>query len=98
MTLSTTLLAYSQEREILDSALSADKGIRVIKEDDNAAKHLKQRCNKLRVLDREMNQEIYQPGHDLHGRSPYDILTISTYKNTVTMRKRSPELPTIEEL
>lgn len=94
----STLLAYSDVREVLDRALTTDRGIRIKLDSHTTANNFKQRCNKLRVMDREQNMSIYEKDHQLYGVSVYDELTINNFENVLTIRKRSDAPLDIEEL
>lgn len=74
MATSTSRLSYGDCFEILDKALENKKGIKFQIPDYGAGNHLRVRLHSARKINREDNQVIYQPDHQLYGRSIYDPL------------------------
>lgn len=77
MALSNSTMAYQDCREFLEKALDADHGSRIPFRDEGAAKYFQMRCNQFRTLDRVDSKLIYEIGHNLHGKSVYDVLTLT---------------------
>jgi len=71
-----TFSAFSDARKVLDRALAAERGIRVMCKSNSAAITLRRRCNSLRKIDRYENAQIYPPEHKMHRRSVYDALQL----------------------
>ncbi len=63
--------AYADCYEIFDRALASKKGVRVFRDTIEATTYLRNRLNKARALDKELNRRVYQPDHPLHGSSEY---------------------------
>lgn len=82
MALSNSTLAYTDCREFLEKALDADHGSRIPFRDEGGAKYFQMRCNQYRTLDRADSKLIYEPGHNLHGKSAYDVLTLTVKLST----------------
>ena len=74
MSLPTSRLAYSDVFDIFDKALGDPHGIRIPFRDRGKASYYRMRMNYGRTIDRADNREIYERGHPMHGRSPYDHL------------------------
>lgn len=72
MTLPDSLLAFSDCVDIFERAMDDGRGCRVRCKDWDAASYLRLRLHKARALDRRKNQLAYEPGHQLHGASPFD--------------------------
>ena len=74
MGMSTSRLAFSDCYELMEKALLDPKGIRVkfVTEDD--AFHYRLRLHNARKIDRHDNFQLYEEGHQMHGKSPYDVL------------------------
>lgn len=68
--------AYTLEFSILDRALISDRGIQVGFSTCGEAYKFRERVNKARALDRELNRRIYrdEPDHPMYGRTEYGIL------------------------
>ena len=61
----------------IDRALDDPRGIRVELRGVDSATHLRMRIHQARQIDRRENATTYsEPDHPLHGRSPYDCLTL----------------------
>lgn len=77
MSLSTSRNAYLDCFVLLDRALDDARGIRVELRDEKAAIFFRLRIHQARQIDRAENRSLYsEPDHPLHGRSPYDCLTL----------------------
>lgn len=77
MSLSTSRGAYRDCFALLDRALDDTRGIRVELRDPAVATYLRLRVHQARQIDRAENLTTYpEPDHPLHGRSPYDCLTL----------------------
>jgi hypothetical protein len=77
MPLSNSPMAYTDIRTAMDRALQSDKGIRVKIGEAGKAIHFRQKCYKLRLLDRKNSLNIYPKDHPMHGVSAYDSLVIT---------------------
>lgn len=75
MSLSTSLLSYSDCMKFMDKALEFSNGARLRLADEGKAIHFRMRCQQARSLDREQNKAIYEKSQFMHGRSQYDVLT-----------------------
>ena len=73
MALSLDRKAYADCFEIFDRAIASKKGIRVFRESKAGAYYLRNRLNRARALDTELNRRVYhaQPDHPLFGSSEY---------------------------
>lgn len=76
MAASTSRLSYSDCFDVLNKALSNDKGIRVEVPDYGAGNHFRVRLHTARSVDRKDNREAYSEDHKLYGRSIYDALVV----------------------
>lgn len=77
MALSNSTMAYLDCKEFLERALDESNGARIPFRDEGSAKYFQMRCNQYRTLDRTDSKLIYEPGHNLHGKSAYDTLTLT---------------------
>ena len=70
--------AYADCLDLFDRALADPVGVRVPLESEGEGRHLNQRMNYFRVLDRERMAGVYSdPADPRHGISPYDDLRVS---------------------
>lgn len=76
MTLSTSLLAFSDCLDAYDKAVADERGVRIPVADLTAAHRLRSRLHQARVLERRQNAMAYAPGEPMHGRSIYDEITV----------------------
>lgn len=76
MSVSTSLLAYTDCIAYMDQALADQKGARIKVATVDEASHQRLRMHYARKLHREENAKTYEAGHKMHGRSEYDVLTI----------------------
>src|SRR5262245_17654751 len=74
MTTPTSRLAYKVHYELFEQAHEDPVGIRIRQPDYGKAHRLRQELHHARVLDRRENAQTYEEGHQLHGRSAYDVL------------------------
>lgn len=74
MSLSTSLLSYTDCIALFDAALADSVGARLDFTTPSAAQYFVSRLHQCRVLDRRKNTEVYKPGERLYGRSIYDAL------------------------
>lgn len=77
MALSTSILAYKDCEEFLERAIDDPKGARVPFRTEGEATYWRMRANQFRQLHREQNRLTFDLGHQMHGHSPYDELTLS---------------------
>lgn|SRR6267142_2105769 len=77
MSLPDSVLAYSDCRDFLDRALEAERGARMIFRTSKDAEYWRMRCNQFRKLDRRQNKMVFDIGHQMHGNSQYDTLTMT---------------------
>lgn len=76
MTLSNSSLAYMDCYKLFDRALEAKQGVRIDYGPESTCGYMGLRFNQARKLDRENNAKIHPDGHELHGRSIYDGISI----------------------
>lgn len=76
MSVSNSPLAYSDCREVMQSAIEDKRGVRVRMDSMGDAMHFRMRCHQARSLDRKENAKSYERDHPLHGRSAYDVLVL----------------------
>lgn len=93
-----SLLGYRDCREVLERAVSSERGLKIEFETEAAARVFVRRCNHFRVLDRKENAKNMPDGHELHGNSVYDILRIGAKDNFVTIAVLKDEILNIEDL
>lgn len=98
MPMSENTATYQDVRDILDQAMESERGVRVPCDSENYATHLVMRCNQFRKLDRRENKLTYPEGHIMHGKSPYDVLSISRVDSAVKIVKITPGRFTVEAL
>lgn len=75
MSVSTSLLSFTDCIDYFDQALRFSEGCRIPVPDRKYGVNLRMRLNYCRSLDRENNATLYAPGHMMHGRSQYDKIT-----------------------
>jgi hypothetical protein len=80
MALSDSRNAYDDCFELLDKALNSEKGVRYQETSESMAKHMINRLNYARSIDRRMNKEIFDTTSPKHGVSAYDSLIVSRPK------------------
>lgn len=76
MSVSTSQAAYNDCYEVLDQAISDQKGIRVRMETYDKAIYFRLRCHTARRLNREFNSRAFPPDDPKHSTSQYDNLTL----------------------
>ena len=74
MSISNSRLSYEDCYKIMDAALEDKIGARVKMADNDAAVFLRMRIHTARSIDRRDNTKVFEEGHPLYGRSPYDKL------------------------
>jgi hypothetical protein len=77
MSLPDSVLAYNDCKDFLDRALEAKRGSRMIFRTSSDAEYWRMRCNQFRKLDRRQNKMVFDIGHQMHGNSEYDTLTMT---------------------
>lgn len=82
MVTSTSRLAYSDCFDLMDKAIADPKGIKIKFAAGEDAWHFRIRLHTARKIDRNDNREIYDQGHQMHGRSVYDQLTMRIRKTS----------------
>ena len=75
MAVSTSRIAFSDCFDLLERAINDEKGIRVKFATYDDAFNFRLRIHKARQIDRTDNQNTYEVGHPLFGRSVYDQIT-----------------------
>jgi hypothetical protein len=68
--------AYAALYEVWDRAIEDPIGVRVRFTDHGSATQYRLQLHKARRADRELNQQIYEPEHELFGRSIYDQMIV----------------------
>ena len=76
MVASNSRLSYSDCYELMDQAIADEKGIRIKFATQEEAWHFRIRLHTARRIDRTDNMDTYPVGHQMHGRSVYDPLTM----------------------
>ena len=74
MSLSNSLLSYTDCKTFLDAALDDELGARLDFTSSGAGQYFISRLHQFRVLDRKFNAEVHPPGSHFHNRSIYDAL------------------------
>lgn len=90
MSLSQDIQTYEDIRPHFERALASANGIRISTRSPGQAVHLRQRLYKLRALDRKRSFEIYEPGHEMRGRSVYENVEIVLDGESVMIRPIEP--------
>jgi hypothetical protein len=80
----------------MERAVNDPKGIRIKFATFDDAFTFRLRIHKARKLDRNDNEEIYEEGHKLHGRSVYDQLTCKIRQFSGGWWLRIERLDTVE--
>lgn len=96
MPLAKNLSAYEDLRSHFDRALQSVNGIRITTPSHGAAVSMRARFYALRKLEREHSIEIYDPGDERRGRSPYENMSIEVEDNQILIKHVAPIL--IEDL
>jgi hypothetical protein len=76
MGMSTSRLAFSDCYELMEKAIVDQKGIRIKFASMDDAWHYRLRLHNARKIDRNDNMQLYEDGHKMHGKSPYDVLVM----------------------
>lgn len=74
MAMSNSRLAYSDCYELMEKALEDPKGIRIKFVSEEDAWLFRLRLHNARKIDRKENEENFEKGHMMYGKSPYDGL------------------------
>jgi hypothetical protein len=74
MGMSNSRLAFSDCYELMEKAIEDQKGIRIKFATEQDAWLYRLRLHNARKIDRKDNEEIYEKGHAMHGKSVYDAL------------------------
>lgn len=82
MSLSNSLLAYTDCLDFFDHVIDDPRGGRVFIGSFADAHHFRMRCNQARKLHRQQNTLIHPPGMPLHGCSEYDPLCLQIKVDT----------------
>lgn len=95
--------AYHDCIEVFDKAIEDPHGVRVRLPDYSSANYFRMRMHMARKLNREENEETYpDPGHPLHGASPYDKLAVRLIElegiNYVYVERHGISLELVEAL
>lgn len=77
MALSNSLLAYDDCQQFFEKAVEDPKGARRPFPTEDQAIRWRMRCHQFRKLHREQNAAVYPLGELLHGRSEYDVFTLT---------------------
>jgi hypothetical protein len=83
MSLSNSLLSYSDCIALYDAALADPLGARLDFTSHGAASYFVARLHQCRVLDRKKNAETYRPGDRFFNRSVYDALVCRIKEGTI---------------
>lgn len=83
MSLSTSLLSYTDCIALYDAALADSIGARLDFPTLSAAQYFVSRLHQCRVLDRRKNSEVHAPGTRFFGRSIYDSLVCRIKEGTI---------------
>jgi hypothetical protein len=81
MVTSTSRLAFSDCYELMEKAISDPKGIQIKFARDEDAWHFRVRLHTARRIDRTDNLKLFEEGHMMHGKSPYDALVMRIREN-----------------
>jgi hypothetical protein len=76
MAMSQSRLAFSDCYELMEQAIADPKGIRVKFASEDDAFHYRLRLHNARKIDRHDNLQVFEEGHSMHGKSPYDVLVM----------------------
>ena len=82
MSLSNSLLAYSDCLDFFEKVIDDPKGGRVFIGSYADAHHFRMRCNQARKLHRQQNEMVHEPGTKLWGCSEYDPLCLQIKVDT----------------
>lgn len=77
MSISKSMGAYGDCRDLFEKADEDDKGCRIYIGDQGHAQHFVMRMHQARELIRKENRQLYEPGHPMHGTSIYDKFKVS---------------------
>ena len=95
----TSSAASADVRDWLESALAADRGIRIGPfAAEGEAIRQRQRIYTFRSNDRKDSKKVYEPYHPMFGKSPYDGLTVDIVDNWLHIKKFTASSVTMENL
>lgn len=77
MALTSTIGAYPDCHEFFEAVVDDPQGGRIWKGTYKAAHEFRHRCHQFRRLHRKQNADVYEKGHQMHGRSEYDPLKLT---------------------
>lgn len=86
--------SYRDIRQVLDFALSSEKGVRLACSNLSDAVRWRARFHSFRKLDRHKSKELHDPGHEEWDTSPYDGLTVRLDGAVVLIEKYTPPVMT----
>lgn len=103
MTLSNSLTAYKDCRELFEQAADDDAGCRCLIPSYSHGVNMRMRMNYFRKLDRKANATIYEYGHPLHGASAFDEFSITVKEDIegawwLYVQRRQSMLGVVERL
>jgi len=91
--------ASADVRDWLESALASERGIRIGPfSDEGECIRQRQRIYTFRSNDRKESRKIYEADHPMHGKSPYDGLTVDIVDGWLHIKKFSASNITVEAL
>lgn len=82
MTLSNSLLSFTDCLDFFESVVDDPKGGRVFIGTYENAHYFRMRCNQARKLHRLENAKVHEPGTKMHGHSEYDPLCLRLKMDT----------------
>ena len=78
MAINLSRIAYQDCYDLMEKAISSEypTGLRIKFANRNEAIHFRQRLHNARYVDRLDNTKVYPDGHQMYGRSIYDIINV----------------------
>jgi hypothetical protein len=98
MPFSDQIAAYPDVAELLDKALTSEKGLKLTFSTDAEATINAGRMNHYRSRLRRENAKTFPPGDHRHNTTPYEGLMIKRRGNIIMIEKLSMERFNLEEL
>jgi len=103
VTFSNSRQAYQDCYTIFDKALDDPVGVRVAMPDEKAARWMRNRLHRARLIHRQDNAELYDQGHPMHNASPFDVLVVRIKEDTeggtwLYIERGGIDLTTVESL
>ena len=77
MPMSDSRFAYQDCFAVYERAMTDPQGARLALGTWDRANYFRMRMHKARVIDRRDNAEAYEEGEPMHGRSEYDVFSLS---------------------